>query len=114
MSNITVTHLNIINYTGNLFIQGLFYALVTGIALSQLTGKRNGFNFINLFNKINNKSPNAGIVLYLFVILPIIPIIGFLQSLFISIPIMIILLERHGADKQKTQIHKKGKPQVAI
>ena len=93
---------------GGLFIQGLFYAIAVGIALSELTGKRHGINFITLFNKINLTSPNAAITLYIITLMSVIPLIGFLQGILISLPIMIIILyDKHHSEKKGVEESKK-------
>ncbi len=100
------------SYFGNLFIEGLFYAAATGIALSELTGKRNGINFTHIFNKINSTSSNAGVTLYILVLLPVIPVLGFIQGLLLGLAVLIILLfETHkntqDGKTKKQEVHKK-------
>ncbi len=94
-------------YFGGLFIQGLFYVIATGIALSCLTGKRNSLNFTILFNKINVSSPNAAIVLYILTLLPIIPVIGYLDGILIGIPVLIIILYESHATVIKHEVGNK-------
>ncbi|MEM0201007.1 MAG: hypothetical protein QXD23_01230 [Candidatus Micrarchaeaceae archaeon] len=73
-------------------IQGIFYLIAIGIALSEFVGKKNGINFTHLFNKINKISPNAGISLYIIVLISIIPIGEVLQILIMGFPVIIIIL----------------------
>lgn len=81
---------------GAYVIEGIFYAVAVGIALSEFVGKKNGLNFLTLFDKVNKISPNAGITLYIVTALAIIPGIGFLQGLIIGMPVIIILLFESG------------------
>ncbi len=94
---------------GSNIIEGIFYAIAVGIALSEFVGKRNGFNFIKLFDKVNKVSPNAGITLYIITVLSIIPGIGVLQFLIIGLPVMILVLFNSGAHVSvKKEVEKKS------
>ncbi len=97
--------INPYNFGGSV-IEGIFYALAVGIALSEFVGKSNGLNFTKLFDKINKVSPNSGITLYIITIISIIPGIVILQFLLVGLPVVIIVLFNSGTHTNTTT-HKK-------
>ena len=74
-----------------IFIESIFIAGAIGIGLAAFVAdKAQWYNFWDLFAQVNKESSNAGIILYLTLLVELVPILNFIEVAMIPVAVMLL------------------------